>query len=207
MRTVIISGSPDADLELIKQTVRSDDLVICADLGLRHALDAGVHIDLAVGDLDSFEGELPCGLPVIRLRRDKDFSDTHEAARLALDRGADEIVVLCALGARLDHAFSNLSTLAQLATLGVNARIISASETVYILDRGEHRFDDLCGRTFSVFAFGCETAVLSYTGARYPLDRGVLKATEPMGLSNVFEEPHACITVHSGTVMAVVNAF
>lgn len=205
MRSVIIAGSPEYDIHFIRQTVRHGDLVICADLGLHHALKAQVPVDIAIGDFDSFEGDLPEALPSVRLKCEKAYSDTHEAAKLALARGADEIVILCALGARLDHTLSNLSTLSFLARRGVRAEIASAGERVRMLTEGVHRFDNLSGKTFSLFPFGCESVTLSIQGAKYPLHRGVLYSHEPLGLSNIFTADTALVTVHQGQAAAIIN--
>ena len=47
------------------------------------------------------------------------------------------------------------------------------------------------GRTVSVFPFGAPSCTLSYTGLEYPLERGTLKADQPVGISNVVTMPEA----------------
>ena len=56
-----------------------------------------------------------------------------------------------------------------------------------------------------MFPYGCQRAVLSYTGAYYPLDHGVLTHSVAMGVSNVFTDDSAEITVHEGKALVIIN--
>lgn len=53
MRCVIISGSPDTDVNFIKEQVLPDDYIICADKGCEYALLSGIVPNLVVSDFDS----------------------------------------------------------------------------------------------------------------------------------------------------------
>ena len=59
MRCVIISGSPDTDISFIKQVVKSNDYVICADQGYHFTKEANIKPDLIIGEFDSFPDKIP----------------------------------------------------------------------------------------------------------------------------------------------------
>ena len=65
--------------------------------------------DAAVGDFDSLSGQGLVYLDtlseteIVRLKPEKDDSDTQHALNYAIDRGAEDIVILGATGSRIDH--------------------------------------------------------------------------------------------------------
>lgn len=200
-RCVIIAGAPGADVATVKSSVCPDDFVICADSGCVTAQRAGVTPDLIVGDFDSYTGELPAGCEIIRLCPEKDDTDAMHCVTEALSRGFRRFLLLAATGGRLDHTLGNLCLLSYLAEHGARGEIRSAHETVRLLTEGCHRLDGRRGQTFSVLPFGCGSVTVSYEGAQYPLDHGVLRNSEPMGVSNVFISDRASVTVHNGQVL------
>ncbi len=204
-RCVIIAGAPDPDIAFIRQMVTAQDFVVCADRGYAAALQAGVAPDCCIGDFDSYRGALPEGCEIVRLNPEKDFSDTFHGVEAALARGFRSFVLLAATGGRLDHTCANLSVLAYLHENGADGIILSKNEEIRLLTEGEHIFNGRAGKTFSVFPFGCPAVTLSYRGAKYPLARGTLSYSKAMGLSNIFTQDAAAVTVHSGTALLFIN--
>ena len=204
-RCVIIAGAPDADIQTVKAAVRPDDYVICADMGYKTAMAAGVKPDLIVGDFDSYTGSLPEGSEVIRLLPEKDDTDTMHCVKTALSRGYREFLLLAAIGGRLDHTLGNLTVLEYLAENNAHGIILSKNEMIEVLTKGRFAFDGRKGHTFSALPFGCQSAVLSYKGTKYPFDRGALLHSEAMGVSNVFTEDKAEITVDDGQIVLIIN--
>lgn len=204
-RCVIIAGAPYADPAFLKSALRGDDYIICADSGFAHAQAAGILPDLLVGDFDSYTGSLPDDCETVRLRPEKDDTDTFHCVNLALQRGFTRFVLLAATGGRLDHTLANLAVPEYLARHGATGEILSETERVLLLTEGTHSFDNCAGLTFSVLPFGCDSAILSYTGAKYPLNHGTLTHSYPMGVSNIFTCNRAAVTVHSGRVLVIIN--
>ena len=203
-RCVIIAGAPDEDVDFIRQAVRQDDFVLCADRGVLYALDAGITPDVIVGDFDSYSGDLPSGSEVVRLLPEKDDTDTLHCVDTALKRGYTEFILLAATGGRLDHTLANVTVLEYLDAHNAHGMILSKNETIRFLPPGTHFFHGLNGKTFSVFPFGCDSAVLSYRGAKYPLHHEPLCHSTARGVSNVFTSGAAEITVHSGKAVVIV---
>ena len=107
-------------------------LVVAADGGARHASALGLTIDRWVGDGDSLDAAAltaleASGVPLERARADKDETDTELAILAALRLGADGIVVLGALGGRIDHTLANIGLLAMPALAGCPAVILDGS--------------------------------------------------------------------------------
>src|SRR5215216_3401107 len=54
-RIVIFANGELPDLDKARSLLQSDDYIICADGGTRHAMALGVRPDIVIGDLDSAE--------------------------------------------------------------------------------------------------------------------------------------------------------
>ena len=204
-RCVVIAGAPGADAAYIKAALRPLDYIICADRGYQTAVEAGVTPNLLVGDFDSYQGGLPRGVEIIRLNPEKDDTDTLHCVKTALERGFTDFILLAATGGRLDHTLANLSVTEYLTDRGTHCIILSENEKTELLTEGRHIYSGCKGLTFSVFPYGCQIVVLSYNGAYYPLDHGVLTHSTAMGVSNVFTADTSEITVHEGRALLIIN--
>lgn len=205
-RCIIICGSPETDIEFIKNYVKKEDFVICADSGYKTALKAGIIPDIYVGDFDSYNGKVKDGVKVIKLNTHKDDTDSMHCAEICAEMGFEKAVLLSATGARLDHTLANLNVLKYLYENNVSASICSFDETVNYLRTGEYTYNNLKDRTFSIIPFCCEEARVSYFGeVEYPADNLLLSSSQVIGISNIFRNNRVKIKILSGNVLIVVN--
>ena len=204
MHCFIIAGSPEASVSFIKSKINSD-FVICADRGYSFAKAAGISPNLIVGDFDSCKGELPDDCEIVTLPTEKDDTDTAHAVGLALERGYDEITILGAVGGRLDHSLANLCLLAHISSKGGRGELLSEKERIVYLAPGEHSFDSLTGRTFSLFPFGCPEVEVEYLGAKYSDGIYCLTSEKPQGVSNIFSENYSIIRIYRGSAVLIIN--
>ncbi len=205
MKCYIIAGAPSPDIEFIRNEIPQNAFVLCADRGYSHAKAAGITPSVIIGDFDSCTDELPENAEVISLQREKLYTDTVHCIDNALQKGYDELVVLAATGGRLDHTVANLCALEYTQNKGGRAVLLSEREEIRLLGEGRHNFSGCGGLTFSLFPFGCETAVISVSGAHYPLDRYAYESRNPVGVSNIFEGEISEIEVHSGRLLMIIN--
>ena len=185
-------------------------LVVAADGGARFVLAIGGAPDVVVGDFDSLlpaDAERLAGLGVATVRHPtrKDQTDGELAVDEALRRGADEIVLVGALGA-LDHTLGHLAILRRLAERGVPARLASPDLSVRVLVAPAEAVLDAEPRTrVSVVPLGAD-AVVTLVGFDYPLARGCLPAARCLGLGNFIAVAGAGIAVHAGVVAVLVES-
>ncbi|MDE0288323.1 MAG: thiamine diphosphokinase, partial [bacterium] len=109
---VLAGGEPMPARRLLD--LGSADVVIAADSGAESAAAAGLAVDILVGDLDSITKRtldelIDGGTSIEAHHPDKDATDLELALATALDRGADEIVVVGGGGRRLDHLLGNVA--------------------------------------------------------------------------------------------------
>lgn len=198
MRCVIISGSPDTNVEEIKSLCTSDDFIVCADSGYSFAKKAGLTPNLIIGDFDSLKEELPQSTEVVKLNTHKDDTDTEHCVMECIRRGYKDFLLLGSIGGRTDHTFANIATLAFLSEYNYNGIARNNGEEIRILKEGSYEMNNKKGLIFSVFPYGCESVNVTYKGAEYMLNNKTLTYNVSRGISNVFVDDEAEITINRG---------
>lgn len=208
-RCVIICGAPDADVDFIRKEIRNnstDDFVICADGGYTYAQKVGIKPDLFVGDFDSFSDTLPEDIPNVTLETHKDDTDSMHCATVALERGYKEVVLLAAIGGRLDHTLANISVLQYLTENGIKAAILSDKEEIFYLPEGRYTFDNVKDKTISVFPFGCPDVMVTYDcKVEYPARNLKILSSVAVGISNIFRDDRAEVVINSGNAVLIIE--
>ncbi len=198
MRCVIISGSPDTNVEEIKSLCTNDDFIVCADSGYSFAKKAGLTPNLIIGDFDSLKEELPQNTEVVKLNTHKDDTDTEHCVMECIRRGYKDFLLLGSIGGRTDHTFANIATLAFLSEYNYNGIARNNGEEIRILKEGSYEMNNKKGLIFSVFPYGCESVNVTYKGAEYMLNNKTLTYNVSRGISNVFIDDEAEITINRG---------
>lgn len=203
MRCALFASGEESDLELCRREAAGCQLVICADGGYHLARAAGLRVDLVVGDMDSL-GTQPVEAELERHPAEKDESDLELAFAAAARRGGREVVLLGALGGRLDHTLFNLvAGLSYARELGLRVRVAGSSAEVYLVD-GEHVLTRCLGRTCSLLALSEEVSEVDLEGFRYPLQGGTLHRARSRGLSNVVSADVARIRAGKGLLLLIL---
>ncbi len=200
---IITGGDPTAGF---RDLIRGDDFVIACDRGVRYCTDENVKPDLIIGDFDSYCGPLPENVPVMRLKVEKDDTDTMAAMRYAEERNFSEVLLTCALGGRrFDHTLANLQTMAHGAAAGLTVtlagdgiRMICSGPAARVIEKEE-------GSYLSLFALSGDVTGVDAEGVKYPLRNGKLTATFPLGVSNEWTEDAARISHKSGILLIVIS--
>ena len=208
MRTVIFVNGLVEDYATLARWLQPDDYRICADGGTRHCAALGLTPHVIVGDLDSADPEIvarfvAAGAEVERHPPQKDQTDLELALERALHDGADEIILLGALGGRLDQTLANLHIVAQ-RRWPVPVRIAEGGQLAHVLIGPDRLVIDLPpGSMVSVIPFSPVVTGITYAGLRYPLEDATLRFGSTKGVSNEVEERPASVTIQEGMLLVV----
>ena len=176
-RCVILSACPVQPE--FKRLLRSDDFIIACDAGYRNCERLGCKPDIIVGDFDSAPCPQQNADDIVVLPHVKDDTDTEYAAKLAAQKGFDEVLLLGALGGkRVEHTLANLCTGLGLEQRGIRAAL-QDEEFFY----------------FSAFPMEGRAEGVYEKGSFYELEDAVLTAGYPLGVSNEYAEGSDCITI------------
>lgn len=183
-------------------------VVFAVDGGLAVAEEAGILPDYLVGDFDTAEESLVARYEerciTIRHKPEKDATDTELAVDEALERGAEQIVLLGATGSRMDHTMANIHMLYRVLQQGKHAWILNENNRIslhkksFVLNR-----DELFGKYISFLPFFGEVTGMTLKGFRYPLSGKTLTAGISLGISNEGREETMEVSFLSGYVLMI----
>jgi len=207
MKGVIVANGPMLEPPLATLTTRDVDLVVCVDGGARHALELGLQPDVVVGDMDSVEPSLRQRLEEEEVRLidfpcRKDETDLELAVRYALAQGATDLVLLAALGGRMDHTLANLMLLASPDLGDVRVRVIEGNQELFLIRR-EAVIEGMPGDTVSLLPLAGDASGIYTEGLEYPLQDGVLKFGAARGVSNVLLNSKGRVRLRDGLLLLV----
>ena len=176
-------------------------LVIAADGGLKTLKHFGISADIVIGDFDSMSPV--SGQNVIRLKAEKDETDMLAACNIALEKGADEIIIYGGLGgSRLSHNLANFQLIASLSQKGVKASLLMDGLCVIAITDCSLKLENTGGYV-SVFCHTDTATGVTLTGFKYPLSNATLYNNYPLGVSNQIIADSALVTVKSGTLIII----
>jgi thiamine pyrophosphokinase len=208
MRVVVFVNGEVQDYAALAGWLRPGDRLIGADGGTRHILALNRKPDVIVGDLDSLEPHLvaelaSAGVAVEQHPTAKDQTDLELAIERGLRDGANEILLLGALGGRLDQTLANLLILAQRAW-PVPVRLAEGRELAQVLrGRDQLTLDATPGSTVSAIPLSPLVTGITYAGLEYPLENATLAIGSTRGVSNVVASSPASIAIEDGVLLVV----
>jgi thiamine pyrophosphokinase len=208
VKAIVVAGG-DAVADDAAQLADAD-LVIAADSGAEWLAAAGIRPDLVIGDMDSVDPGLlerlaAGGVTIERHASDKDASDAELAVERALSAGADEVVILGALGGeRPDHQLANLLLVGEPAWRGTRLRIVSGRTTVQALHGGDRlTLGGGEGDLVTLLSVDGDAVGVSTSGLRYPLEAQTLSLGRSRGLSNQVQRGPASVSLVRGTLLVI----
>lgn len=208
MRALIAINGTIEDYAAISAQLRPDDYLIGADGGTQHLLALQRVPNVVVGDLDSLpvavlDALAAQGVRIERHRCDKDQTDLELAIERAIADGADEIVLIGALGGRLDQTLANLLILAQRAWAARVCVVEGAQIAEIVRGPGRLVLHGAPGATVSLLPLSSTVEGITYTGLRYPLNDATLPLGSTRGVSNEFATPEASISIRAGVALVI----
>ena len=203
MRAFIYTGGV-VRTEFITEHPKADDLCIAADSGYHTARTLGERVDILLGDFDSI-GEIPCGegMEIRQVPAEKDFTDTQMAVEIAVERGAEEIIIIGGLSGRLDHTLSTLSILEDLHGMGVYATVTDGQSRARYLYSSSTLIARSHYKYLSVIAVDETVKGVDIEGCKYPLKRATLRRRNQFAVSNEITGNVAFISVKKGGVYII----
>lgn len=216
----------------IEKAGRENIRLIAADRGLEFFLDYLILPDVVIGDFDSLSEDgknflemqnedIPYGgmlewklqkgegkvVEVVRLRPEKDDSDTQSAMNYAIQNGAKEIVILGVTGNRVDHLMANFGLLILAQKQGAEVALADRYNYMKLIPSGTIlKKAEQFGKYVSFFPLRGDVTGLTLEGFKYPLDKYHLTTADSgLTVSNEISEEYAKVTYESGTLLMIMS--
>lgn len=176
-------------------------------IGIERGIDliakCNLPIALGIGDFDTLDYELVSKYlkpnQIIRLKKEKDLSDTEAAVIHMQKLGFDEIVILASLAKRYDHSHALLLLTNKFSKCKIY--IEDDNNFVTYLAKGSHLIQRQDYKYIGFFGF--PKAVVSLDNSKYPMKKMKLDFTTTKAISNELLERVVSLEVHKGGVLVV----
>ena len=203
----IIANGVAPDPETIRYHADQADLLLAADGGASHALALNLVPHVVIGDLDSLNEDQKtrlhkAGTHFVVHPPAKDETDLELALLYAVEQEADPIIVLAALGGRLDQTIANVLLLTMPALTEREVRLVDGPQTAFVV-RGKATIAGEPGDTVSLIPLGGEVKGITTTGLVYPLTEGSLPFGPALGVSNKMTASQARVQIRDGLLLCV----
>ena len=208
MRIILFANGELPFPDHARACIRPDDFILCADGGARHAMNLGLTPDYVVGDFDSLEST-----ELLRLSRDgavldshprdKDATDLELALQVARTFAPEEIILLGALGGRLDQTLANILLLAHLDYADLPVTLVNGPERAWVV-RDAITVQGQPGDILSVIPLTPDVSGLTYHhGLRWVLTDATLPFGSSQGVSNELVAEEARLSLRTGAVLVI----
>lgn len=208
MRRIIIFANGELpDPDKARLLLHPGDIILCADGGTRHALTLHVRPDLIIGDMDSadkaqlqkFQNE---GVAVELFPRDKNETDLELAINRAIEQKPEQILIVAALGGRLDQTLANITLLADPRLAAFDVRLDDGVEETFLC-RDQAQVRGRRGDLVSLIPWQGAVSDIQTQNLKYPLQREPLYPDKTRGVSNEMLGDSASISIGSGLLLIV----
>jgi thiamine pyrophosphokinase len=203
-KCIIIANGKTPSKSVIKylQTIGYSAL-FCADGGADSAKKSGFVPDYIIGDFDSANDQtiryFKNKSKIIRIKRQND-TDVEKCLKFIIKKKYKEVMLLGALGDRLDHSFCNLGIVHKFFDK-IKIRIISG-RSILTPYTGNVNLITLKGEIVSLYGINDKTKITS-RGLKYPLKRTALPFGKKESTSNVAVEDSVRLNVEGGIIFVI----
>jgi len=202
---LIVSGG---EYSPVNMATISYDYCIACDSGAKYAAKLNIVPDVIIGDFDSYDGDVEKdfpGISIVRYPVMKDDTDTMLAIKMAIGKGYTHIILLCALGNRLDHLMANIESLHYIASRGGKGEIYTEDEYIAtIIPSYEPTIiSKRPGFSLSLFSLTDICMGLSIRGTKYTTENITLTNSFPLGHGNSITDDKASVSIESGVLLVI----
>ncbi|GAB4459146.1 MAG: thiamine diphosphokinase [Anaerolineales bacterium] len=204
-RIVIFANGELPDLDKARAILRDDDTILCADGGARHASSLDLKPALVIGDLDSADSALlrslqANGVAIELYPRDKNETDLELALHKALELAPKEIVILAALGGRMDQTLANIALLTDPRLAALDIRLDDGVEEIFFC-RTQAQVRGRSGDLVSLLPWGGAVTGVRTEHLNWQLNGETLYPEKTRGISNEMTADTAAIKIQSGLLL------
>lgn len=201
MKRCVIIGASTMSVAM-REYIYEDDFIIAVDGGYENARKICVTPNLCLGDFDSTD--MPkTEIETIKLPSEKDDTDMMFAAREAVLRGYDYIIMLGGTKGRFDHTFANIQVIQFLFNNGVYAMMADEENEITMMTDKEKIFAPRPDWYVSFFTLSEKTEGVTLENFKYTLKNETISCLFPIGISNEYRYTPAKVKIKQGSLLVI----
>jgi thiamine pyrophosphokinase len=175
-KVAIVAGGPAKNIPKLQKYVTEVDVWIGADRGAVTILEAGLTLDIAIGDFDSItEVELEWveskSLSFVPYATEKDETDLELAVSKAYEFSPSDIYLFGVTGGRMDHQLASIQLLYCIKKRFINGIVVDMNSYMELALPGTHSIEkDATYPYISFLPFSEQVIGISLEGFYYKLN-------------------------------------
>lgn len=211
MSTLIVTGG-NVNTELLKKILEENkfETIIAADKGLEALNKINVMPNYIIGDFDSvnkttlnqYENK---NIEITYLKPEKDFTDTHMAIKLAIEKRAKHITIIGATGTRMDHTLANIHALNEALQNNVPTEIINENNRIMLINKKAKLIKNTNYKYVSIIPLTTKITGVTLEGFKYNIENATINLGESIGVSNEQIEQEALIEIKEGIAILIYS--
>ena len=211
MSTLIVTGG-NVNTEFLKKILEKNKLetIIAADKGLEALNKINVMPNYIIGDFDSvnkttlnqYENK---NIEITYLKPEKDFTDTHMAIKLAIEKRAKHITIIGATGTRMDHTLANIHALNETLQNNVPTEIINENNIIMLINKKAKLIKNTNYKYVSIIPLTTKITGVTLKGFKYNIENATINLGESIGVSNEQIEQEALIEIKEGIAILIYS--
>jgi thiamine pyrophosphokinase len=176
-------------------------------------MEMGILPEILIGDLDSVDEDILFELTnaevnIEQYSEDKDETDIELALRYAVELRPSSILIVGALGGRLDQTIANLSLLTDPMLPKIDIRLDDGVEEAFFCrasaaNGGQAEVQGRSGDTISLIPWNGPVESVATEGLKWPLYGETLYPDKSRGVSNLMLGESASIKIKKGLLLVV----
>ncbi|SFL29478.1 thiamine diphosphokinase [Halanaerobium salsuginis] len=208
---LILNGQLNFQQAELKKLIEVEKIrsIIAVDGGSNRLREVGLMPDLIIGDLDSITQEnynfyQSKGVKFNQHPVEKDQTDSELAVDFCLNNNFTELIIIAALGGRIDQQLANLNLLEYISEEGLTAKIMDKNLEIALLTNSK-TFSNQVNKRLSLIPQTKVVKGVTILGCKYPLDTVDLLRSKTRGISNLITEQQAVIKLESGLLLYILE--
>ncbi len=211
MSTLIVTGG-NVNTEFLKKILEENkfETIVAADKGLEALNKINVMPNYIIGDFDSvnkttlnqYENK---NIEITYLKPEKDFTDTHMAIKLAIEKRAKHITIIGATGTRMDHTLANIHALNETLQNNVPTEIINENNIIMLINKKAKLIKNTNYKYVSIIPLTTKITGVTLKGFKYNIENATINLGESIGVSNEQIEQEALIEIKEGIAILIYS--
>ena len=209
MNTLIVTGG-EINKNFLKKHLKINkyDIIIAVDKGLETLDILNINPNYVVGDFDSIDKTIlrkyeNTQIEIIKLNPEKDLTDTHSDINLAIGLKSKKIIIIGAIGTRLDHTIANIHILKLAIDKGINIKIINETNEITLINNSIKIYKDQNYKYISLIPLTTTVENITLKGFKYPLTKRTLYIGDSLGISNEQLQQEGEIQLEKGILILI----
>lgn len=212
IKTLIVSGGNIEKNCLIKiYETNKFDYIIASDRGIEVLDMYGIIPNYIIGDFDSANKKIldkyinNKDIVIKKLNPEKDYTDTHMALKLAIELKSTDIIILGAIGTRIDHSIANIHILKEALDNNIKCKIIDINNSIQLINKKTILKKSENYKYVSLIPLTSKVDGITLKGFKYPLSNSTLRAGQSIGISNEQIDEMGQIELKNGVLILIMS--